>query len=330
MVNCTDTPERPGEATTAQTPALAAGKLLDFATPEGVRGHSATATGNLLTDTPVARRGVAFAESVSVKEVTPRKGPEAGDRLYSEADVQQKIADALKQAHQEAMIVQMETEELQKKLEAEMQNNKEMTTVVEEYSRALSDMIAQQNKTGADEAMANLKREKEQTEDDLRKTETAFSDLHAKYSKSKELMDNYRLNEQKLKETLISAQEALQASEKRYETLKGHAEAKISEANVEIANVREQYKTQINLLTVKAKKAESEIVSVRKQLEIKVVRLYPLFCLPFSVSPLFSFRSCARSLYQSINFRFLFSFIFSFFSFSRYLFYTQRDALCLF
>ncbi len=41
-------------------------------------------------------------------------------------------------------------------------------------------------------------------------------------------------------------------------------------ANAEIATVREQNKSQLQLLTIKAKKGEAEVESLRRQLEIKV------------------------------------------------------------
>lgn len=139
------------------TPTGSRAKLLDFATPDvprgGYGGAAAAAAGDppagsLLMDTPApapARRGVAFNEAVQVKDVTPARAAlftEAGTADDDHApcfpahhpglwpaDVQARVAEALKQAAREAQIVQMETEDLQKRLAAEAENSKQMAYV---------------------------------------------------------------------------------------------------------------------------------------------------------------------------------------------------------
>lgn len=61
---------------------------------------------------------------------------------------------------------------------------------MEEYGEAMGKMIdaSEENKSGHSDRVKQLEKEKEQAEEDLRKTETAFSDLHHKYEKTKELV----------------------------------------------------------------------------------------------------------------------------------------------
>lgn len=52
----------------------------------------------------------------------------------------------------------------------------------------MSDMLEAQAHSGRDERIAQLTAQKTQLEEDLRATETAFSDLHKKYEKTKEII----------------------------------------------------------------------------------------------------------------------------------------------
>jgi chromosome segregation ATPase len=90
-----------------------------------------------------------------------------------------------------------------------------------------------------------------------------------RYTKVKEVVENFKKNEAILKEALIQAQEATKTAESRYDALRMHAEGKIAEANAEIAQVRESNQTQIVALTMKVKTAEREVASAKRQIEAK-------------------------------------------------------------
>eukprot|EP00054_Salpingoeca_dolichothecata_P014872 m.84653 g.84653 ORF g.84653 m.84653 type:complete len:434 (+) comp21206_c0_seq2:60-1361(+) len=191
--------------------------------------------------------------------------------LKVKVDKMEQSAKEMAQAQQEQDIMQMEIDDLRAKLAAANDKSVEMTTVVEEYQQAMSKMIetTESDKHGSSEELTKLKRELEQTTEDLNKTETAFSDLHRKYEKAKEIIENLKKNETALKNTLDKAQETLKISNEKYKKLKSHAEGKIETANSEIANVRDNYKNQIGLLNVKIKKAETNIAQLTRQLEAK-------------------------------------------------------------
>eukprot|EP00039_Didymoeca_costata_P033078 m.40625 g.40625 ORF g.40625 m.40625 type:complete len:337 (-) comp9687_c0_seq1:82-1092(-) len=191
--------------------------------------------------------------------------------IYTEEQKNDLIAEAMAQAEEEAMIVQMETEELRKKLAAEHEQNLQLTAVMEEYSSEITRLMAAKSKEGeADlEKMKAVEDERDQIQQDLEKTETAFADLHAKYTKVKEVVENYKANEKILKDALTKSQEAHLTSEDRYDKLRVHAEEKILEANKEIAAVREQYESQITALKMKVKTGEREVSSLKRQCETK-------------------------------------------------------------
>jgi hypothetical protein len=133
---------------------------------------------------------------------------EGGGGGYNEAQKDQLVAQAVAQAEEEASIVQMESEELRKDLDTEREQNSQLTAVMEEYSAEITRLMANKATAGDGETakIASLKVEKEQVQDDLEKTETAFADLHSKYTKVKEVVENYKKNEGILKAALLTSQ----------------------------------------------------------------------------------------------------------------------------
>eukprot|EP00729_Bicosta_minor_P002131 gene2131-27932_t len=190
---------------------------------------------------------------------------------YTEAEKDELVAQAVAQAEEEASIVQMETEEFRKELEAEREQNSQLTAVMEEYSAEITRLMAAKAvvTAGDTEKLAAVQLEKDQVQEDLEKTETAFADLHSKYTKAKEVIENYKKNESILKAALLTSQHAHAKSEERYAGLRTHAESKIAEANTEIAGVRDSFAGQISALGMKVKTAEREVTSLKRQVDAK-------------------------------------------------------------
>lgn len=192
-----------------------------------------------------------------------------GGRTYTQAEHNAAVKEALAQSEEEAMIVQMETEELRQQLAVEREQNAQMTAVMEEYSAEITKLL--ESKSDGDNGKVHqLQAEKDQIESDLEKTETAFADLHEKYMKAKEIIDNYKKNEIMLKDAVQKGQLAINVAESRYNKLREHAEDKIEEANKEIANVRETFQAQLAASQMKLKAAEQEAKSAQRELAAKV------------------------------------------------------------
>lgn len=192
------------------------------------------------------------------------------EAMYTQAEKDAAVAQAVGQAEEEAQIVQMETDDLRKQLAAEQEQNAQLTAVMEEYSAEIARLMkAKASDSGESAKIAALELERAQVQEDLEKTETAFADLHSKYHKVKEVVENYKSNEKILKQAVTKSQEAHTAAEDRFNALRAHAEGKISEANTEIAGVREQYQAQIVALQAKVKNCEREIGSLKRQIANK-------------------------------------------------------------
>ena len=54
--------------------------------------------------------------------------------------------------------------------------------------------------------LTRLQAERDQVQEDLEKTETAFADLHSKYGKVKEVVENFKKNDAILKDALAQSQ----------------------------------------------------------------------------------------------------------------------------
>eukprot|EP00042_Codosiga_hollandica_P045751 m.469901 g.469901 ORF g.469901 m.469901 type:complete len:317 (+) comp57092_c0_seq1:6-956(+) len=179
---------------------------------------------------------------------------------------------------EEVLILQIEIDDLRSKLAEERATNLEMTQVVENYSQTMSEMIEKENRAAGasaarlaalEQQVSSVRQEKTQVEIDLNKTEAAFSDLHKKYEKLKDLIENYKANESKLKAAVEQRNTAIAEATEKFAALKEHAEKKIEAANVEIAGVREQGKKDFVALSAKAKSAELKIAQLERQLDAK-------------------------------------------------------------
>eukprot|EP00040_Diaphanoeca_grandis_P008583 m.45734 g.45734 ORF g.45734 m.45734 type:complete len:322 (-) comp20044_c0_seq1:251-1216(-) len=182
------------------------------------------------------------------------------------------VREAVAQAEEEALIVQMETEELRGQLQVEREQNQQLTAVMEEYSTEITRLMESNtaDKEGESSKLQLLRSEKEQVENDLEKTETAFADLHEKYMKLKEVLENYKENQVVLQDAVSKGQLGINLAEDRYNKLRTHAEEKIREANNEIATVREQLQSTTVALTMKVKTAEQESASLKREIALKV------------------------------------------------------------
>ena len=143
--------------------------------------------------------------------------------------------------------------------------------LLSDYEATIARMIedGEGQKRRDEETRRRLGEEKEQALDDLRGVETAFSDLHRRYERLKEIIDTFQKNETILRSNVTQAQESLAQSERRYVALKEHAEGKIDAANDEIERVRGSQKNEMTVMAAKLKKvivvvvvALSERVSV--------------------------------------------------------------------
>merc|ERR1711997_1009143 len=111
-------------------------------------------------------------------------------------------------------------------------NNKGMLSVVNEYEKTISELISdrERERVCGEIDKEKLQNERDQTLEDLHSAERAFNDVHRKYERTKEIIGEFKRNEDALKAQVREVSEKLQKSEDRFELLKSHAEEKLNAA----------------------------------------------------------------------------------------------------
>ncbi|XP_051941295.1 transforming acidic coiled-coil-containing protein 3 [Hippocampus zosterae] len=151
-------------------------------------------------------------------------------------------------------------------------DGQEMRKIIAEFELIIAKMMADQEKE-REASLAKLNEvllEKEQVSSDLNAMERSLSDLFRRLEKYKEIVEGYKKNEETLKACAQDYLERIKKDEKRYQTLKAHAEEKISQANEEIAEVRSKNKAEMSALQVQLRREQMKVHSLEKNLEQKV------------------------------------------------------------
>ena len=106
------------------------------------------------------------------------------------------------------------------------ESNRQMTGIVEEFEKTIQQLIREKERS---QVVAEIERERALTErnqifEDLQAVERAFTDLHRKYERTKEVIAGFKSNEDVLKSSLDDLTNKYQREEERFEVLKTHAE----------------------------------------------------------------------------------------------------------
>lgn len=147
----------------------------------------------------------------------------------------------------------------------------EMRKIIAEFELMIAKMLADQEKE-REAAQAKLKEalmEKDQVSSDLNAMERSFSDLFKRLEKYKTVIEGYKKNEETLKSCAQDYLARVKKEEQRYQTLKAHAEEKISQANEEIAEVRSKNKAEVSVLQAQLRREQLKVQSLEKNLDQK-------------------------------------------------------------
>lgn len=166
---------------------------------------------------------------------------------------------------------EMERNKLQEKSNYLQSNLDNMKLFIGEYEKTIKKLIDDKDKTSSlsKESQLDLVRDRDQALEDLQNVETAFSDLHRRYEKSKAATDVYRKNEVVLKRCVLDLQDKARVMDEKYKSLKGMMEEKMSAANEEIDKVRKTSQSNIAILQVAVRKAEMQAQSLESTVEQK-------------------------------------------------------------
>merc|ERR1712126_375313 len=190
------------------------------------------------------------------------------DFVRMELHYQATLLDKDKELHdKEKQIQHLDQEVTMFKLEIEKLefNNKGMLNVVTEYEKTISEVIADRERERVCDEIAKEKhrQEKDQILDDLHSAERAFNDVHRKYERTKEIIGEFKRNEDLLKAQVKEVSEKLQKSEERYELLKSHAEGKLNEANQALDEIKRTKSAEISKLQMMLRKADMKVSTLK-------------------------------------------------------------------
>ncbi|CAO1406874.1 unnamed protein product [Diamesa serratosioi] len=143
-----------------------------------------------------------------------------------------------------------------------------MSGVVEAYEKAIAELIAEKEQLvlKSEKKCSDLKHDGEMNAQHLASLETTFSDLHAKYERTKQLAA-----EQKEREEVILQEKKLNADnlkmqEMRYEKMKIHAMTQLEIANTKLSDLTRNHSAELTKLRAQLKKEEISRASMSEQL----------------------------------------------------------------
>ena len=160
-------------------------------------------------------------------------------------------------ANNELVSTTLELDKLRRELKVKRDSEDQMRQVLKEYEKTISDLISEKEneKKRMDLDIQGAISEKNQAIEDLHNVEAAFSDVHRKYERTKQVVEGFKKNEEELKQFVEEYKDKLRMSDQKYNMLKTHAEDKLEEANGEIekiARVQDAEKAKLNALVQKS------------------------------------------------------------------------------
>merc|ERR1719461_279333 len=166
---------------------------------------------------------------------------------------------------------QTEVDQLRIKMEMHSDSNNQMMIIVDEFEKTIQQLIQEKERS---QVVTEIERERifgerNQIFEDLQAVERAFTDLHRKYERTKEVIAGFKSNEDVLKTSLEDLTSKYRKEEERFEVLKVHAETKLEEANSKISELERSKSAEIAKLTALLRKSEMKIASLERSVEQK-------------------------------------------------------------
>uniref|UniRef100_A0A336LG59 CSON004996 protein n=1 Tax=Culicoides sonorensis TaxID=179676 RepID=A0A336LG59_CULSO len=183
----------------------------------------------------------------------------------------------------------LKAEELEKKLEEEMKKRMEveqreeqllkrivekekaytkLQNIVAEYEKAISEMITEKEQLLQNEQRKfhDLHADSETNAHHLASLENTFSDLHAKYERTKQMAMDLKDRESRLIAEKRILEDSLATQEQRYEKMKNHAVLQLENANQKLSEQLKNHNMELTKLRAQLKKEEISRASIQEQL----------------------------------------------------------------
>ncbi|KAL8579132.1 hypothetical protein ACOMHN_036071 [Nucella lapillus] len=149
--------------------------------------------------------------------------------------------------------------------------NEDMRAVMGEFEKTIGQLQAEKEKTknATQQSLKDVLKEKDQALEDLRSVETAFSDLHRRYEKTKAVLEGFRQNEDVLKKCAQDLQNKVKKAEHKTQTIRLQAEDQLDRATEELERAKKVNALEITRLEAALRKAQIQVESVEAALEQK-------------------------------------------------------------
>ncbi|XP_029938438.1 transforming acidic coiled-coil-containing protein 3-like [Salarias fasciatus] len=188
------------------------------------------------------------------------------------ASTEEAIIEVLKysQKDMDAAIARVQQEGKEREEQRSAKHNKQRYTILE-MKKVIDKMMVDQEKEreAAQAKLDDVLLEKEEVSSDLITMDRSVSDLLKRLEKCREIIEGYKKNEATLKACAQDYLTRIKKEAKRYQTLKAHAEEKISQANEKIAEVRASHKAEVTALQTRLRRQELKAQSLENSLDQK-------------------------------------------------------------
>jgi chromosome segregation ATPase len=156
-----------------------------------------------------------------------------------------------------------------------------LSRVLAEYEKTMSGFIQQidilkEKLQIADDEKLKIIRERDQALEDLRNVESAFSDVHGKYERAKQLLENSRKNEEILKQRDQDLCEKLENRETRISSLKQKLQEKLETMHKSYESRIKEMEAETNKQRVQLRKAELNMETLQNDVEQKTREIHKL------------------------------------------------------
>ncbi|XP_071518657.1 uncharacterized protein [Panulirus ornatus] len=151
------------------------------------------------------------------------------------------------------------------------QSRDALLKMVGQYKDMLASLVSEKEKEkqAAEERIKTIEQERNQALEDLANVEVAFSDVHRKYERTKQVVDTLRRNEETLRGAVADYESKLQKQEQKFIEFQKHAEEKIQLANEEFETMRKSNDQEMTKMAALLKKAEMKIMSLQDAFDRK-------------------------------------------------------------
>ncbi|XP_076461397.1 transforming acidic coiled-coil-containing protein 1-like isoform X2 [Babylonia areolata] len=150
--------------------------------------------------------------------------------------------------------------------------NEDMRVVMGEFEKTIGQLQAEKEKTrnATQQSLQDVLKEKDQALEDLRSVETAFSDLHRRYEKTKAVLEGFKQNEDVLKKCVQDLQNKVKKAEQKTQTVREQAEDRLDRATEELEKVKKTNASEMARLEAALRRAHVQLESMEASLEQKV------------------------------------------------------------